>query len=77
MFTDNDNINYLFQTLPKIPTKEKALKSHSNYKESSKMYLIKSDALMEHYHYRSNQITSHTRQPKKHSICPEKPSKES
>ena len=59
--THNDKINYFFQTLTGIITKEWALKPHSKYKGSSKMYLMELDALMKHFHYRPNQIASHTR----------------
>ena len=48
--------------------KGQKLKSHSSYKGSSKMHLMKSDAFMKHFNYRSNQIGSHTRNPDRSSI---------
>ena len=52
-----------FQALIEIMTKQQVLKSHIYYKGSSKMYLMELDAFMEYFHYRSNQIASHTSHP--------------
>ena len=65
MVNDNNNnsIKYFLPDPTGMLSNRQVMKSHNVYKESLKMYLMVLGALMAHFHYRSNQIASHTRCP--------------
>ena len=62
MVTDNDKINYFLPDTNRH--NDKRMSAEITQQPQRELYLMKLDALMKHFHYRSNQITSHTKWPR-------------